>query len=113
MKNYQHSFKKVAEILKSHPNRNETAVYFPKSEHQKNIQKSCKFRYVTEVMFDHAEDCDSERFIGIALSQGQLQRLVKNRADEIEGSLEEFRKVCLSSNQKQMRVCYRMILAIK
>ena len=110
---YTRLFKKVAEILKSHPNRNETAVYFPKSEHQKNIQKSCKFRYVTEVMFDHAEDCDSERFIGIALSQGQLQRLVKNRADEIEGSLEEFRKVCLSSNQKQMRVCYRMILAIK
>jgi len=110
---YTRLFQEVAEILKSRPNRDENVLYFPKSEHRRNIEESGRFRYVTEVMFDHVEDCDSERFIGMALSQGQLQRLLKNRADEIDSSLEEFRKVCLSSKQKQMRVCYKMILAVK
>jgi ubiquinone/menaquinone biosynthesis C-methylase UbiE len=110
---YARLFQKAAEILKNRPNLNEKVVYFPKTEHRRNIEESRKFRYVTEIMFDHVEDCDSERFIGMAMSQGQLQRLLKNRADEIEGSLEEFRKVCLGSIQKQMRVSYKMILAVK
>ena len=110
---YTRLFQKVAEILKSHPDRNESVVYFPKSEHRKNIEKSSRFRHVTEVMFDHVEDCDSERFINIALSQGQLQRLIKNRLNEIDTSIEEFRKICLGSNQKQMRVSYKMTLAVK
>jgi ubiquinone/menaquinone biosynthesis C-methylase UbiE len=110
---YTELFQKVAGILKSRPNPNESAARFPKSEHRRNVEESRKFRYVTEVMFDHIEDCDSERFIGIALSQGQLQRLLKSRISEIEGAIEEFRKICLRSSQRQMRVCYKMILAVK
>jgi ubiquinone/menaquinone biosynthesis C-methylase UbiE len=110
---YTRLFQKAAEILKSRPNPNESVVYHPKSEHRRNIEGSRKFRYVTEVMFDHVEDCDADRFIGMALSQGQLQRLLKNRADEIESALGEFRKACLASRQKQMRVSYKMILAVK
>ncbi len=110
---YTSLLRKVTEVLKSHPKRNENIVYFPKSEHRRNIENSRKFRYVTEVMFDHIEDCDPERYVGMALSQGQVQKLLKVRSTEIEGSIEEYRQICLRSNQKQMRVSYKMILAVK
>jgi len=110
---YSRLFEKVADVLKSHPERNESVVYFPKSQHRRNIENSCKFRYVTEVMFDHVEDCDPERYVGMALSQGQLQKLLRDRPDDIEDSIEEYGKICLRSNQKQMRVSYKMILAVK
>ena len=104
---------KVAEVLRSHPRQDERIVYFPKSEHRKNIEKSAKFRYVTEVMFDHVEDCDPQRYVDMALSQGQVQKALQASADEIEGAIEEYRQVCLRSRQKQMRVSYKMILAVK
>ena len=110
---YTRLFRKISEVLRSHPERNEGIDYFPKSEHRANIEKAGKFRYVTEVMFDHVEDCDPERYIGMALSQGQVQKILKDGAGEIEGSIEEFRKICLGSNQKHMRVSYKMIVAVK
>jgi len=110
---YTRLLEKVTEVLISHPRRNENIVYFPKSGHRKNIENSRKFRYVTEAMFEHVEDCDSERFVGMALSQGQVQKVLKDEFDEIKDSIEEYRKVCLRSKQKQMRVSYKMILAVK
>lgn len=104
---------KAAAVLKSHPERHESIVYFPKSEHRKNIEKSSRFRYVTEVMFDHIEVCDPERYVGLALSQGQLQKVLKDWPEEIEDSIEAYRQTCLRSNQNQMRVSYKMILAVK
>jgi len=105
--------RKVAEILKSRPGRKEGAVYFPKSNHRKNIEDSRKFRYVTEAMFDHVEECDVERYVGMTLSQGHVQELLKDGSDEIEGAIEAYRKICLRSKQKRMRVSYKMILAVK
>jgi predicted PolB exonuclease-like 3'-5' exonuclease len=110
---YTKLLRKVSDVLKGHPEWNESIVYFPKSEHRKNIENSCKFRYVTEAMFDHIEDCDPERYVGMALSQGQLQKVLKYCSDEVDGSIEEYRKICLRSHQKQMRVSYKMILAVK
>ncbi|HEY6967239.1 MAG TPA: class I SAM-dependent methyltransferase [Burkholderiales bacterium] len=110
---YTSLHRKVAQVLKSRPERNEKIVYFPKSEHRRNIEDSCKFRYVTEVMFDHVEDCDPERYVGMALSQGQIQKALRDGSDQTEDSIEEYRKICQRSNQKQMRVSYRMILAVK
>ena len=110
---YARLMENVTGVLKSHPELNERIVHFPKSEHRKNIEISCKFRYVTEAMFDHIEDCDPERYVGLALSQGHLQKVLKVRPGDIEGSIEEYRQVCLRSSQKQMRVSYKMIVAIK
>lgn len=103
----------AAEALKRRPARNESVVYFPKSSHRKNIETSGRFRYVTEVMFDHVEDCDAERYVGMTLSQGHIQPLLKGGSAEIEGAIEEYRKTCMRSSQKQMRVSYKMIVAIK
>ncbi len=110
---YGELLRKVTDVLKSHPGPSENIVYFPKSGHRKNIENSGKFRYVTEAMFDNVEDCDAERFVGMALSQGQVQKALKGRRSEIEGAIEEYRKIYLCSKQKQMRVSYRMILAVK
>ena len=105
--------RKVAQVLKNRPQQGESVVYFPKSEHRKNIENSRKFRYVTEILFDHVEDCNPERYVNMALSQGQVQKLLKTGANEIEGAVEEFRQSCARSKQTQMRVSYKMILAIK
>jgi ubiquinone/menaquinone biosynthesis C-methylase UbiE len=110
---YSELLRKVTELLQSRPRRGEDIVYFPKAGHRKNIESSGRFRYVTEVMFDHVEDCDAERYVGMALSQGQVQQAMKDGFSELEGAIEEYRKVCLRSRQKQMRVSYKMILAVK
>lgn len=110
---YAKLLRKVTAYLKSHPGRDEDIVYFPKSGHRKNIENSRKFRYVTEATFDHVEDCDPERYVGMALSQGQVQKALKDGCGEIEESIEEYREICSRSKQKQMRVSYKMILAIK
>ena len=110
---YGELLRKVTDVLKIRPGPKENIVYFPKSGHRKNIENSGKFRYVTEVMFDNVEDCDAERFVGMALSQGQVQKALQDRRSEVEGAIEEYRKICLRSKQKQMRVSYRMILAVK
>lgn len=48
-----------------------------KEEHIKNMTDSHVFRFIKEIVFHNVESCDSQRYVGLALSQGGLQSVLK------------------------------------
>lgn len=86
---------------------------FPKPQHLENIRDSGKFRYVAEVLFDHVEPCDAQRYIRMALSHGQIQKLIKHGVEAIEAEIAAFEAVCRTSSAQRMRTCYRMVVGVK
>lgn len=101
------------ENLKAIPEENK-AFQYPKESHLKNIQESGYFGYFREIVFHNRETCSKERFIGMALSQGAVQTLLKNNPADIENDIKEFRQAVMTCwNQTEVTVCYRMRIGIK
>ena len=70
------------------------------------------FAYV----FHNVEECAAERFVAIAVSQGQIQSLIKTGVTEAELALRAFREEvrrCLGDTPRPPYVSYRMQLAVK
>ncbi len=86
-----------------------------KSRHLDDIRGSGLFRYVREVVFHAAEPCSARRFVGIALSQGWLQDLLKDRHTEAELGLAGLRDLAaerLGGRRPAMVLSYRLRLAV-
>ena len=87
-----------------------------KEKHLENIQASNAFDYSKEIVFHNFEKCDAERFIGLALSQGHIQTLIKFSENEIKPMIEIFKNEVISvfNNRKSdILFSYRMRMAIK
>lgn len=63
-----------------------------KSGHLSRMSESGRFRYTAEIAVHHIETGDAERFIGLALSQGSLETLLKSGVSEAEVGLDTFRQ---------------------
>ena len=88
---------------------------WPKSEHKKNIKISGYFDYVKETYIQNVEKCDAQRFIGLALSQGHIQTLIKNKIEEINLPLEKFIKEVEEDieKEKNMYISYEVLICRK
>lgn len=87
-----------------------------KDKHLQNIKQSGYFRYCREIIFLNKEKCNADRFIGIALSQGGLQTILKTQPDLIEKDIELFEKKIKSiygSKEFDISFCYRMRVGVK
>lgn len=87
-----------------------------KDKHLQNIKQSGYFRYCREIVFMNQEKCNADRFIGIALSQGGLQTILKTQPDLIEKDIELFEKKVKSiygNNEFDISFCYRMRIGVK
>lgn len=87
-----------------------------KNKHLKNIKQSGYFRYSREIVFMNKEKCNADRFIGIALSQGGLQTILKTQPDLIENDIELFEKKIKSiygNREFDISFCYRMRIGVK
>lgn len=87
-----------------------------KDKHLQNIKQSGCFRYCREIVFMNKEKCNADRFIGIALSQGGLQTILKTQPDLIEDDIELFEKKIKSNyGEKEFDIsfCYRMRIGVK
>lgn len=87
-----------------------------KDKHLQNIKQSGYFRYCREIVFMNKERCNADRFIGIALSQGGLQTILKIRSDLIEKDIELFEKKIRSiygNSEFDVSFCYRMRIGVK
>lgn len=87
-----------------------------KDKHLQNIKQSGYFRYCREVVFLNKEKCNADRFVGIALSQGGLQTILKTQPDLIENDMELFEKKIKSiygEKEFDISFCYRMRIGVK
>jgi ubiquinone/menaquinone biosynthesis C-methylase UbiE len=65
------------EILKRRPGGKRGVKRWDKSKHLENMQKSGYFKCAKEILLHHRENGNAERFINLALSQGNIQDLLK------------------------------------
>lgn len=113
---YNILLEKVNKILDSLPEDHSKARKWGKSQHLKNIKESNRFRYVKEIVFHHLEKSDAERYIGLALSQGALQTVLKKGIAEIEPEIEKFKQIVrerFNDRELDLYFSYRMRMGIK
>lgn len=87
-----------------------------KDEHLKNIRDSKAFRFTKEIVFHSKEECDAERYVGLALSQGGLQTILKSGYMDLNANIELFRKAAqdhFGGRTLDIVFSYRMRLGIK
>ncbi len=90
------------------------AFKVPKEKHLKNITECGYFSYCREIVFHSRETCSTERFIGMAFSQGVLQSVLKSNPKELEHEMAAFRQAVMENwNQNEVIIGYRMRIGIK
>lgn len=87
-----------------------------KENHLSNMKESGFFRFTTEIVFHHMEACDAERYVGLALSQGSVQSVLKLGNTELQDPIERFRETAAAyfqGNRRDVLFSYRMRLGMK
>lgn len=112
---YMNLFNKVRVIEEENKEICKTFHRWDKNNHLKNIIESGYFRYCREIVFDNIEECDVERFLALAQSQGGLQTILKHSPELIENDYMNFQKAVYKSFEgiDKIRFCYRMRIGIK
>ena len=64
--------------------------YWPKNSHRESLDTSGHFRFVTELSIGTRVGRSAEQIVGLALSQGQLQNLLRHGVDEERMGLTAF-----------------------
>jgi SAM-dependent methyltransferase len=88
------AFRTFSERIRSLDALNQASTDVPrwdKSGHWARIQASDRFRYTREVLLHHVEMGNAERLVGLALSQGAVQTLLKTGLSETELGLDRLR----------------------
>lgn len=104
------------DLLKERQAEQEQAVKRDKNSHLRSIIESHRFRYAREIVFHNMETCDSERYFGLALSQGGLQTVMKLGFTEIDGEIRRFQESVTEYFQDRtldVMFSYRMRIGIK
>lgn len=114
---YAALFNKVRIIEEENADVRHTFTRWNKEDHLNNIRSSGYFRYSREIVFSSVEQCSAERFIGLAMSQGSLQTILKLHPELIENDYRHFCKAVYASFEEdainEMTFCYRMRIGIK
>ncbi|GGH19636.1 class I SAM-dependent methyltransferase [Paenibacillus segetis] len=113
---YLHLIQKADAIIHQHVSSDERAHKRNKNEHLSNIQASGLFRYSREIVFHNMETCNAERYVGLALSQGSVQNVLKLDLNDLDHDIETFQQhVEHYFNGKDLNVMfnYRMRLGVK
>ncbi|MDF2567556.1 MAG: methyltransferase type 11 [Oscillospiraceae bacterium] len=113
---YQKLFDLIHDIEENHPTVSKTFSRFEKTNHLENIKISGHFTYVREVVFMNRERGSAERLIDLALSQGNVQTILKMEPDLIKNELTDFIDTVhsiLGDKEADFDFCYRMRIGVK
>lgn len=94
----------------------EKAVKRDKERHLEQLRASGEFRYTREIVFHNTEQGDADRFVGLALSQGGLQTVLKLGSTELDEDIAAFRKSAeqyFAGRTLDFLFSYRMRLGVK
>jgi ubiquinone/menaquinone biosynthesis C-methylase UbiE len=91
-------------------------VKWKKEEHLARMQASGHFRFTKEIVVHHTESGDAERFVGLALSQGTVAKVLQHNLSENEIGLDVFRRdaaLAMGDRPSRWYLSYRVRLGIK
>jgi hypothetical protein len=92
------------------------AHLWDKKRHLQNVAQSNYFDYVKESYYHKTEAFDKKKFIGIALSQGGLEALLKRGYDEDDIGITKFKELVESKSLEKGEILtynYRVIFGVK
>jgi ubiquinone/menaquinone biosynthesis C-methylase UbiE len=107
--------KSLAPIEKNHEDTHQVQKW-AKHDHLNRMMESGSFRYVKEIVVHHVEKGTSDRFVGLLLSQGGIQSLLRSGHTEEELGVSSFRTRCRALLGDVPRVwywSYRVRLGVK
>lgn len=114
---YNKLIARAAEILTRLVPPEEAVKQSDKSEHLAQMKKSGVFRFVKEIVFHNEEMCNAERIVGMAMSQGGVQSVIKlGAAAELQDELEQFRLLtedAFRGGTRMVPLGYRLRLGVK
>lgn len=113
---YMELLNKADQLLKERQSEKDQAVKRDKESHLARIRESGHFRYAREIVFHNIETCDSERYIGLALSQGGLQTCLKLGFTDLDEEIERFKalvKEYFLDRTLEVLFSYRMRIGVK
>ena len=87
-----------------------------KHEHLSRMRESGCFRYLKEIVVHHTEDGTSDRLVGLLLSQGGIQSLLKAGRSEEELGINAIRvkfRELLGSSDRRWYWSYRVRIGVK
>ncbi|MCC7448151.1 MAG: class I SAM-dependent methyltransferase [Anaerolineae bacterium] len=87
-----------------------------KAGHLARMQASGRFRYITEFAVHHTEPGSAERLVGMALSQGVSQTLLKNGLPEEQFGVTALREIAqrtLGDTEQAWHFTYRVRVGVK
>jgi ubiquinone/menaquinone biosynthesis C-methylase UbiE len=90
--------------------------HWDKKEHLNNIKSSGWFRFAREIVFSNRETCTAERYIGLAMSQGGLQSVLKRKPELVTAQLKELKRAAkraFGDGEFDIDFGYRMRIAVK
>ncbi|GAB6989063.1 class I SAM-dependent methyltransferase [Paenibacillus pini] len=102
----------IAEVADSE----EHAVKNDKGQHLTNLRQSGEFRFTKEIVFHNVEDCDAQRYSGLAISQGGVQTVLKMGTGVLDADIQRFCDQVSDHFQGrtlQILFSYRMRIGIK
>ena len=104
----------AAKELLNHQNE-KSAHQWDKNMHLYNIEQSGYFKYCREIVFCNREQSSAKRFIDLALSQGNLQTVLKTNPTTIASQIEEFQDKIENIFDKDFDIdfCYHMRIGVK
>ena len=115
-KAYIELYDKVHHLELVHPDISGCCVRYSKNEHLENIRASGHFRFAREIVFSQAEPCDAKRMIGLLISQGSLQEVLRKAPALIESDVVNFQtlvKEVFGDQSFSVEFSYRMRIAVK
>ncbi|AIQ15029.1 class I SAM-dependent methyltransferase [Paenibacillus durus] len=68
------------------------AVKWNKESHLSRIKASGKFSFAREIAFHNIEHCSAERYVGLTLSQGSLQTVLRLGGGELDEEIADYRE---------------------
>ncbi|WP_054942400.1 class I SAM-dependent methyltransferase [Paenibacillus ihuae] len=87
-----------------------------KEGHLARIQASGHFKFTREIVFHNTETCDAGRYVGLTLSQGGIQTVLKTGSTALDADLAEFSaavEAYFDGRTLPVLISYRMRIGIK
>lgn len=94
----------------------ERAFKWDKEGHLARIQASSHFSFAREIVFHNTETCDADRYVGLMLSQGGLQTVLKLGSTLLDEAIADFTAEAeryFDGRTLPVLISYRMRIGIK